>query len=245
MDKKRDRNFLAATIAKMPILRRLPSGVHQELAQKSRIVRCDERTTLLSQGAEHKYLYLVIAGQLDFRGSTSEGDEITLATFGPGGVSSWFSVFHTTRARRDLVGNPGSILLAIPHQLIRTILAQNPSLYPYVIKYEAARVRALLDWQELFLTRDRTRRIALMLIQLAEARGGGARGAEASEAEARARVSKQPIVRLTGERLAQTTNCSRQTLLSSLRKLRDAGLIEQAYGEIRLLDIDGLRAFRA
>lgn len=230
MDKNHDLRSLAAAIAEMPILQHLPPDVHQELAKNSRVIMCDQRTILLSQGAEHKYLYLVIAGQLDFCGSTSDGDEITLATFGPGGVSSWLSVFHTTRARRDLIANPGSILLAIPHQLIRITLAQNPSLYPHVINYEAIRFRALLDWQELSLTRDRTRRIALMLIQLAEISGD---------------TSKQPVVRLTGERLALTTNCSRQTLLASLRKLRDAGLIEQTYGEVRLLDVDGLQAFKA
>ena len=228
MNPKLEKTSLIAVIAQMPILQYLPRKAQEEIAWKARVIECDQRTILLSQGAEHKYLYLVITGQLDFCGSTREGEEITLASFGPGSVSSWFSVYHTTNSRRDLVACRDSVFLAIPHQLIRTMLTQNPELYPYVIRYEANRVRALLDWQELSLTSDRTRRIALMLIQLAEIKGD---------------KSNQPIVRLTGERLARTTNCSRQTLLASLQKLREANLIKQRYGEVQLLDIPGLRRF--
>lgn len=227
---KHDPVAIAHAIGDMPILGQLPLPVRNQLAAAARIIRCDRRMVVLAQGAPHETLFLVVSGQLDYCGTTSDGDEITLATFGPGGASSWLSVYHRTPARRDLVGNPGSLLLAIPHRLIRTTLERYPALYPEVIEYEANRFRALLDWQELSLTKDRTSRIALMLIQLAAIKGD---------------TSAQPTVELTGERLAKTTQCSRQTLLTSLRKLQDAGLIEQTYGKVRLLDLDGLRAFRA
>jgi len=225
-------NFLALAhaIGEMPILSGLSLETRRRIAKASRLIQCDRRKIVLSQGQPHESLFLVVSGQLDYCGMTSDGDEITLATFGAGTASSWLSVFHRTPTQRDLVGNPGSILLSIPHRLIKQVLADNPALYPEVIEYEANRFRALLDWQQLSLTKDRTSRIALMLIQLAAIKGD---------------TSPQPIVYLTGERLAKTTQCSRQTLLTSLGKLQDAGLIDQCYGKVILLDLEGLRAYSA
>ena len=228
MDTKKDVGGLAEAMADMPILGRLPLESRKELAIKARVIQCDVRSVLLSTGSPHKYLFLVISGQLDFCGTTSDGDEITLAVFGPGCASSWLALYHQTPARRDLIGNPGTLLLAVPNLVMRSILEQHPELYPDILEYEANRFRTLLDWQQLSLITDRSSRIALMLTHLAEIKGD---------------KSPQPVVRLSGERLAKTTQCSRQTLMVSLRKLQDAGLIEQAYGEVRLLDVDGLRSY--
>lgn len=228
MNVKHDPLALAHAIGGMHILGSLPLEAREMLARAARVVHCERRVVVLNQGEPHVALFLVVSGQLDYCGTTSDGDEITLATFGPGAASSWLSVFHRTPARRDLIGNPGSILLSIPHKFVKSVLAEHPALYPEVIEYEANRFRALLDWQQLSLTKDRTSRIALMLIQMAAIKGD---------------VLDNPIVHLTGERLAKTTQCSRQTLLASLKKLQDAGLIKQSYGKVHLLDIEGLRAF--
>jgi CRP-like cAMP-binding protein len=219
---------IAHLIGKAPILRHLPLPVRESLTSAARIIQCDKRKTVQATGAPHKNLFLVISGQLDFCGTTSDGEEITLATFGPGCASSWLALFHSTPARRDLIANPGTVLLAIPKKAMRSTLNQHPDLYPEILEYEANRFRSLLDWQQLSLVSDRSRRIGLMLVQLAEVKGDS---------------SRQPVVRLTGERLAKTTQCSRQTLMACLRKLQAAGLIQQAYGEIRLLNVEKLRAF--
>jgi len=228
METKKDATALAEAIGKMPILGRLPSDARKELAIKGRQISCETRLMVLSAGAPHDYIFVVVEGQLDFCGRTSDGEEITLAVFGPGCASSWLAIYHETPAHRDLIGNPGSLLLAIPKQLIRSTLKQYPELFPDILAYEANRFRTLLDWQQMSLVSDRSRRIALMLAHLAEIKGD---------------KSKQPLVKLSGERLAKTVHCSRQTLMTSLSKLQKKGLIEQVYGGVRLLDTEGLKSY--
>jgi CRP/FNR family transcriptional regulator, cyclic AMP receptor protein len=228
MGMKHDKTAIAHAIGKAPILWHLPLSARKKLSTAARVIHCHQRMVVQATGTPHKYMFLVVSGQLDYCGAASDGDEITLATFGPGCASSWLALYHRTPARRDLIGNPDTVLLAIPCKVMRSTLEQYPMLYPDILEYEANRFRSFLDWQQLSLVTDRSRRIALMLIQLAEIKGDS---------------SPQPVVRLTGERLAKTTQCSRQTLMTCLRKLQDAGLVEQAYGEVRLLDIEGLRAY--
>lgn len=228
MKMKKDTASLVSALGEMPILGRLPHEARKELAIKGRQISCETRLVVLSAGAPHDFIFVVVEGQLDYCGTTSDGEEITLAIFGPGCASSWLALYHKTPAHRDLIVNPGSLILAIPKQVIRSMLERHPELFPDVLTYEANRFRTLLDWQQMSLVSDRSRRIALMLTHLAEIKGDD---------------SEQPLIKLSGERLAKTVQCSRQTLMASLQKLHKAGLIEQVYGGVRLLSVNGLKSY--
>ena len=111
---------------------------------------------------------------------------------------------------------------------MRAVLAAHPQLYPEVLRLEAARFRASLDWQQQAMVSDRTRRIARLLLLMAQISGDTAR---------------TPRVRASGERLARVAQCSRETLRQSLAVLRGKGLIAQEYRAIVLLDPAGLEAW--
>lgn len=222
---------VAEALAQSPIFERLDPAERLELVRASRLIRCEGRTTVLAAGAPHTHLFYVIAGQIDYGGAAIEGDEITLAVFGPGRTSSWLSMFHKApEAKRTLSAVAGPAVLAIPNSAMRAVLDRRPELYPLVMEFEARRFRALLDWQQQSLVSDRCKRIALLLALLVEASGES---------------GPHPTVRLTGEKLARSAQCSRQTLAVAMRRLTEAGLIQQGYGFVRILDISALRAFAA
>jgi CRP-like cAMP-binding protein len=225
-----DITAIAQALCQSPILAQLPDAERIAIARNSQLSRFLRRTVLLAIGTIHRFVFFVIDGQIDYCGSTEDGEEITLATFGPGRTSSWMTIFREAPARRDLIGVPHSVILAIPNRVMRAVLDRNPALYPLIFEHEARRFQALLDWQQQSLVSDRGKRLATLLLLIAEISGDN---------------SAQPVVRLTGQRLARTAQCSRQTLSVSLRRLEAAGLIKQAYGRVHILDPCGLRDFAA
>ena len=223
-----DRDALAEAIGGFPVFEHLPRAARRELAGAARLLACDQRTRLLASGDWHRSLFMAIEGQIDLCGSSSDGEEVTLATLGPGQASSWVAIYHTSAARRDLVATAGAKVLAIPHDFIRSLLERYPALFPHILAMEGSRFRALLDWQQQSLVSNRERRVALLLLLLVQLSG---------------ETGEQPLVRLSGERLARSAQCSRQTLMTALRKLQAAGWIHQGYGKVQLLDVPKLRAF--
>jgi CRP-like cAMP-binding protein len=219
---------LAELLGQTPVFRHLPLAARRELLGKSRLLACEYRTVLQRAGTPHHDLYLVIDGHAEMSASTREGDEIVVAIFGPLSFTSWIALFHDSPAERDLVAAPGSRLLAFPARPLLETLEAYPALYPQVLRLEAARFRAALDWQQQAAVADRTKRIASLLLLMAQISG---------EQEG------SPRVAMTGEKLARIAQCSRETFRAALAELRAKGLVEQQYGAIVLLDRAGLKAF--
>lgn len=217
---------LAELLGHTTVFGLLPLAARRDLLEKSRLIVCEQPTVLQHAGTPHHHLYLVVDGRAEMRASTSEGEEIVVAGFGPSGFSSWIALFHDSPAQRDLVALAGSRLLAFPAATVRGTLERNPSLYPAVLRLEAGRFRASLDWQQQAMVTDRTKRIAKLLLLMAQI--GGETG-------------RVPRIAVTSEKLALIAHCSRETLRKSLLLLRKEGLIAQQYGAIALLEPDKLR----
>ena len=159
--------------------------------------------------------------------SSAEGDDLTLAIFGPGSTSSWIALFHDTPAERNLIGAPGSYILGIPRAVALSLLEAHPSLYPTVLKIEANRFRAALNLQQHNLVRERPRRVAGLLLMLMEMSG---------------EAQQSAVIRLTSQQLARMAHCSRQSLYEAVKTLTALGAVQQRYGQIEIIDEQRLRA---
>lgn len=218
---------LAELLGHTAVFSLLAIEARRELLGKSRLILCDSATVLQQAGTPHHHLYLVVDGRAEMCASTSEGEEIVVAAFGPYSFSSWIALFHDSPAQRDLVAQAGTRLLAFPAAAVLETLQHNPQLYPAVLRLEAARFRASLDWQQQAMVADRTKRIAKLLLLMAQIGGD---------------TGLKPRITITGDKLARIAQCSRETLRKSLLRLRKEGLVEQEYRAIVLLDPTKLKS---
>ena len=178
-------------------------------------------------GDPHHHLWVIVTGEIAMVANSEDGDELTLAIFGPGSTSSWIALFHDTRAERNLIGSPQSHILGLPRNVALQLLEDHPELYPVVLKIEANRFRAALNLQQHNLVRERPRRVAGLLLMLLEMSGEG---------------RQSNIIRLTSQQLAKMAHCSRQSLFEAVKNLTEHGAVKQRYGEIEITDIQKLRS---
>jgi CRP-like cAMP-binding protein len=186
----------------------------------------DQRQVMQAAGDAHHHLWVIVTGEIAMVARSADGEEMTLAIFGPGSTSSWIALFHDTPAERNLVGASQSHILGIPKKIALKLLEDRPSLYPLILKIEANRFRAALNLQQHNLVRERPRRVAGLLLMLIEMSGNKQHSLE---------------VHLTSQELARMAHCSRQSLYQAIKLLTQQRVVRQCYGYLEVLDTDKLK----
>ena len=217
---------LAQFLGQLPVFDRLNSTERQTLLGKCRLHSLDQRQVMQAAGDPHHHLWVIVTGEIAMVARSTDGEEMTLAIFGPGSTSSWIALFHDTPAERNLVGAGNSHILGIPRHVALKLLEDRPALYPLVLKIEATRFRAALNLQQHNLVRERPRRIAGLLLMLVEMSGVKQQAHE---------------VHLTSQELARMAHCSRQSLHRAIKVLTEARVVTQRYGYLEILDTTKLR----
>lgn len=217
-------------LQRVPVLSALNDVEKRQLLEESKLLHIEQDTLIQASGTPHHHLYLVVSGQISMCGSTAEGEELTLAVFGPRSLSSWMALFHDSPAERGLVAQAGSRLIAFPADSIKAMLARNPDIYPRVLKLEAVRFRAALNLHQLTLLKNRTQRLAGLMLMLVSISG-----------DQRA----EPEILLKSEQLARLAQCSRQVLFMAIKELSATGAVVQGYGRVIIKDIGRLHAIYA
>ena len=217
---------LAQFLGQLPVFDRLNSTERQTLLGKCRLHSLDQRQVMQAAGDPHHHLWVIVTGEIAMVARSTDGEEMTLAIFGPGSTSSWIALFHDTPAERNLVGAGNSHILGIPRHVALKLLEDHPALYPLVLKIEATRFRAALNLQQHNLVRERPRRIAGLLLMLVEMSGVEQQAHE---------------VHLTSQELARMAHCSRQSLHQAIKVLTEARVVTQRYGYLEILDTTKLR----
>jgi CRP-like cAMP-binding protein len=218
---------LSEFIVKLPVFERLTKTECHGLLSQCRLHALDQREVMQAAGETHHHLWVIVTGEIAMVANSEDGDELTLAIFGPGSTSSWIALFHDTPAERNLVGGADSHILGIPRKLALELLETHPTLYPVVLKIEATRFRAALNLQQHNLVRERPRRVAGLLLMLMEMSGG---------------AHHSRTIRLTSQQLAKMAHCSRQSLFQAVKILSGHGAVSQRYGEIVITDVEKLQA---
>lgn len=214
-------------LGKLPVFERLTAEQRTALLDQCRLQSLEQREVMQAAGDPHHHLWVIVTGEIAMVANSEDGDELTLAIFGPGSTSSWIALFHDTPAERNLIGSTGSHILGLPRHVALQLLEHHPALYPVVLKIEANRFRAALNLQQHNLVRERPRRVAGLLLMLLEMSGEG---------------RQSNIIRLTSQQLAKMAHCSRQSLFKAVKNLADQGAVKQRYGEIEITDVQKLRS---
>lgn len=217
---------LVQFLGQLPVFGSLNATERQNLLGKCRLHALDQRQVMQAAGDSHHHLWVIVTGEIAMVARSADGEEMTLAIFGPGSTSSWIALFHDTPAERNLVGAGKSHILGIPRRIALKLLEERPALYPLVLKIEANRFRAALNLQQHNLVRERPRRVAGLLLMLIEMSGVKKRAHE---------------VHLTSQELARMAHCSRQSLYEAIKFLTRQGVVRQCYGYLEVLDIEKLK----
>jgi CRP/FNR family transcriptional regulator, cyclic AMP receptor protein len=186
---------------------------------------------LFRRGDPPSGLFAVLEGSIRITAQAEDGREALLTLAEP---PTWFgeiSVFDGLARTHDAIAAVDSVVLQVPQQPLLAGLEANPHWWRELGLLMAGKLRLLFTAME-----DATRspplvRVARRLVSIAEGYG-----------DWHARTSR--VIEVKQEQLANMLSLSRQTTNQQLKELEARGLIRVTYGEIEVLELDGLRSTR-
>lgn len=195
-------------------------------AASVRTVSVDER--LFSRGDAPDGLYAALEGAIRVTGLGTSGKEAVLAVVEP---PQWFgeiAVFDGLARTHDAIAAVESKVLHVPSGALDALLAANPQWWRDLALLVTAKLRLAFVMMEDTALLPLAPRVARRLVLMAEGYG------EWSDRSRR-------VVKVRQEILAAMVSSSRQTTNQVLKELEARGLIKLSYGEIEILDLEGLR----
>ena len=221
-------SFVRTMLARSPVMAAIAPVDVERLFEAASAHSFPRRASLDPPGEQSRHLFLMMRGQAELTTGSAEGDEVTIAAFGPGSWINWLAVIDPIATERSFQIAAGSTVIGFPAPLVREVMARNIEAFPILYRELGTRFRALMRWTERSaLSRD-TRRLANLLVMLVRVGGD----------------DQAPyIARMSQERLARLSDCSRQTLNCRLAELQRLGLVERGYGQVRVTDLARLERF--
>ena len=169
-------------------------------------------------------LHLVTKGRFDVRITTSLGDEVALAIWGPGDFFGELAVI-TERDRTATVTalEPGETLVVRGSEL-RRLAHRHPSLDEVLVRLLAERVAFLSERLVEAYTVDAETRVVRRVLELGRVYGG----------------ASPTVIPLIQDDVAALAGTSRATVNRVLRNAEQRGLVELGRGRTVVVDPEGL-----
>lgn len=219
--------------ARLPFLRRLSDTDRQQFLRAARRATYQAGDTLLAQDTHPDLLLLVLRGHLLEAHTTRDGDEVILDVHGPGDLVGTVDAVDGHAATATVRANTRSDVLTVPGPVLRSLLADAPSLTVAVLDSLAGRARQAEQELIRSITQEVLPRVACRLVEMVERWGQDAR------------EGIGVTLHLSQAELASWTGVSREAAVKALKVLRDDGLIDTGRRQVTVTDLDGLRAYCA
>lgn len=204
----------------------LPVALQEAIVQHAQWVRLPAGKVLFRRGDVSDGVYAVLEGAVNVGVVDDQGKEALLVIAEP---VMWFGeicLVDDLPRSHDAVAAFPTILLKLEQQLFRDILNRQPEYWRYIALLLSQKLRLVLQDVESFTLYPAAKRLAQRLLQIAEGYGH--------------RDIRQPIIKLSQERLALLLSLSRQTTNSLLKGFEEQGIIRLGFGEIEILDFERL-----
>ena len=205
----------------------LPQALQQALVAQGRPLHLDAGQRLFSRGDAPSGLYAVLAGAMRVGTVDAQGKEALLVLVE---APHWFgeiALFDGQPRTHDAFAEGTSTLLHVPQAGLLSLLDAHPAYWRDIALLMAHKVRlAFIALEEMSLL-PAPQRLARRLLLIAEDYG---------ETQGPRR-----IIHLAQEQLAAMLAISRQTANGVLKDLQARGIVRLTYGEIEIIDLDGLR----
>lgn len=184
---------------------------------------------LFLRGAEPDGLYAVVDGSIRIAGRTDAGKEVLLTVLDPPGWFGEIAVFDGSVRTHDAIAQVASTVVRVPQAPLRALLDADPRRWRDLGLLLAGKMRVLFAAVEDTAALPVRVLLARRLVGLARVHG---------EWDDKSRR----VLSIGQEQLATMLGTSRQTVNALLKELAAKGVIRAAYGQIELLDLEGLRA---
>lgn len=215
------------------VLRRLPLFAHagdaalRAIAERTVLRDLPRDATLFRQGEACGGLFVVVRGQVRVYRANAEGREQVLHTQGPGQTLAEVPLFDAGSYPASARAIENSRVLFLPVDQFRLLYRASPEIADSVIRELGRRLRRAVGLIEKISLRDIPARVALTLVEYAEAAGTRCNGGEFQ-------------LPRTQEELAAELATTRESVARALARLRADGAIDQAAGRIRIRSITRL-----
>ena len=217
------------TRTRSPLLARIAEGDLKALLAEARSRSFRVRETLFQRDDAPDGLYVVVSGHVRVVIASTGGDEVTLATFGPGDVIGELSALDGTRRSATAIAVAPVEALFIATAQFRSWVTDHPSVAWSLLAELARRLRVTSEQVAEIALLDAEARIARRLWQwFAEASGGS------PSAGARLQISQRQI--------ASELGVSRESVNKHLARLKASGAISIEGASLMLLKPEALRA---
>ena len=183
---------------------------------------------LFARGDAPDGLYAVVDGVIRVTGTAESDKEVLLAIVEPPGWFGEIAVFDGDARTHDAVAQTTATVLHIPQRPLDAILTAHPAFWRDLGLLLAAKMRLMFTVVEDAAAMPLAARLARRLLVTAGGHGELLEGARRT-------------IAVSQEQLATMLGTSRQTLNATLKALEAQGLVRVSYGQIELLDFDGLR----
>lgn len=204
----------------------LPDELRQALLGMARMQRLEPGQRLFRRGDRPSGLYAVVEGAVRVGAISESGKEALLTLVEP---PYWFgeiSLFDGLPRTHDAFAESASTLLLLPQGELLALLERQPRYWRDFALLMSHKLRlAFIALEEMSLL-PAAPRLARRLLLIAENYGEG---------------EPRRVLHLAQEQLALMLSLSRQTTNQILKELEAQGIVRLTYGEIEILDLEGLR----
>lgn len=207
----------------------LDDVLQQALVDAGRVRALKDTERLFSRGDAGDGLHAVLDGALLIMSTSQSGRALMLTRMEP---PTWFgeiAVFDRQPRTHDVVADGHSSVLHVPLHALDALLTRQPRLWRDLGLLAALKLRLTFSALEDLAALPLRSRLARRLLLLGEGHGERKSGV-------------QRVLAVTQEQLAAMLSASRQSVNLAVKELEQGGLIRVAYGQVTLLDVDGLRA---
>jgi CRP-like cAMP-binding protein len=205
-------------------LKDYPGALIQQLVKEGRLVRLNVGEWAQAEGDDRSGLFVVIDGSLHSFCAAPGGRAVMIGVVGPGSVLGHATRYSGGPRLVTAVCVEPSLLLEVSETSIERIAGHFPEVWRAIAGFAYANTRRALQMAAEVVSLKPRQRIAARL--LAAMDGGG--------------LGSTPTLRVSQELLGEMLGLTRKTVNSHLRSFEEIGLIRSGYGQITVLNAEGL-----
>ncbi len=213
----------------LPVFASLDARVLEAVARRTLTRSYPQNGRVFRQGEPCQGLYVVVEGRVRIYRANREGREQVLHVRGPGQTLAEVPLFDGGPYPAFARAEEASRLLFLPMEAFQQLRRSYPEIADATICELGRRLRRLVALVEKISLKDVPARVAMTLLEYAEAGAGPRDGSEF-------------ILPRTQEEMASELATTRESVARALARLRREGAIEQRGTRVRIVNLDRLQA---
>lgn len=206
-------------------LKDYPEALVRQLVAEGRLVRLNVGEWAQAEGDDRSGLFVVVDGSLHSFCAATGGRAVMIGVVGAGAVLGHATRYSGGPRLVTAVCVEPSLLLEVSEASLERVAIQFPEVWRAIAGFAYANTRRTLQMAAEVISLKPRQRIAARLLAAID---GGSLGGT-------------PTLRVSQELLGEMLGLTRKTVNSHLSSFEKMGLVRASYGQVTILNVDGLR----